>query len=318
MVPPKRVLLTDRAWPDFEIEQEILKHVGAEVVIPDATDEATLVRLAADVDAIGTNWAQVTANVIAASPRCRIISRFGIGLDNIAIDEATRRGILVTNVPDYCVLEVAEHTWGLILACVRNIGRFHQRTKAGEYDLSAAPTMRRLAGKTLGLIGLGRIGIEVAKRALAFGMKVMAHTTSGKSQLAEVAMTSLSELLHESDIVSLHAPLTKSTRDLINADQLRQMKPTAFLINTSRGPLINPQDLWSALQAEQIAGAALDVFSPEPPDLSDPLYCDERVIVTPHAAFVSEESLFELRTRAARQIADALEGKVPENIVNAL
>lgn len=311
-----RVLLTDRAWPDSSIEQTILGAVGAEIIEAPSTDEATLVELAADVDAIGTNWAQVTAKVIENSPRCQVISRFGTGLDNIAVDFATQRQIPVTNVPDYCVIEVAEHTLAMILAAARNIGHFHQRTKSGEYNLAAAPPMRRLSGQVLGLIGLGRIGAAVAERAQAFGLNVLAHTASGQSRLSDVQSASLEEVLRRSDYVSLHAPLTPATRGLIRLPQLRLMKPTAWIINTSRGPLIDPDDLWQALQENCISGAALDVFSPEPPDLSQPLYRDERVIVTPHAAFVSLESLQELRTRAARQIAAVLSGQQPENVVN--
>lgn len=311
-----RVLLTDRAWPDSSIEREVLKVVDAEVVEAPAADEETLARLAADVDAIGTNWANVTRKVIEHSPRCQVISRFGIGLDNIAVDVATQRGIPVTNVPDYCVTEVAEHTLALLLAAARNIGYFQLHTKAGEYKLQAAPPMRRLSGQTLGLIGLGRIGSAVAERARAFGMQVLAHTASGLSRDPGVQVTSLEHLLKTSDYVSLHAPATAATKDLIGLPQLQWMKPTAWIINTSRGALLNPDALWSALQQNLIAGAALDVFSPEPPDLSLPLYRDERVIVTPHAAFVSEESVSELRHRAAKQIAAVLSGQVPENVVN--
>ncbi len=311
-----RVLLTDRAWPDSSIERAILESIGAEIVEPPATDEATLAKLAATVDAIGTNWAQVTSRVIEACPKCKIVARFGIGLDNIAVDTATQQGIPVTNVPDYCVTEVAEHTLALLLAAARNVGFFQLRTKAGEYSLTSAPPMRRISGQTLGLVGLGRIGSAVAARAAAFGMQVLAHTSSGLSRDPGVQMVSLEELLRASDYVSLHAPLTPATRGMIGAPQLDMMRPTAWLINTSRGPLIDTAALWTALQKNQIAGAALDVFSPEPPDLSQPLYRDERVIVTPHAAFVSQESLSDLRHRTATQIAAALTGKRPENVVN--
>lgn len=311
-----RVLLTDRAWPDSSIERAILSAADAEIVEAASGDEATLASLAADVDAIGTNWAQVTPRVIEQCGRCRVISRFGIGLDNIAVDVATQRGIPVTNVPDYCVTEVAEHTLALLLAAARNIGYFQLHTKSGEYKLQAAPPMRRLAGRVLGLVGLGRIGSAVAERARVFGMQVIAHTASGVSRDPQVNMVSLEDLLRTSDFISLHAPSTPATAGLIGWRQLQLIKPTAWLINTSRGALLDPAALWSALQQKQIAGAALDVFSPEPPDLSEPLYRDERVIVTPHAAFVSEESVAELRRRAAQQIAAVLNGQRPENVVN--
>ena len=313
-----RVLFTDLPWGNEEIEHEILKTIDAEPVVAPDGSEQTLARLAADVDAIATCWAKVTEKVIAASPRCRIISRMGIGLDNISIPAATARGIPVTNVPDYCVEEVADHALALLLALARNVTFFHLRTKRGEYDLKAGPPMRRLAGQTLGLFGLGRIGRRVAEKARGLGLEVIAHTSSGSDHGIGCEMASFEELLRRSDFLSVHAPLTPSTRHVFNDGTFAKMKPTAVLLNTSRGPLIDPEALHRALVGNRLGGAGLDVFEPEPPDLSHPLYRDERVIVTPHAAFVSEESLAELRTRVARQIVARLTGQTPENIVNGV
>jgi D-3-phosphoglycerate dehydrogenase / 2-oxoglutarate reductase len=311
-----RVLLTDRAWPETTIEDRLLGEVGAELIEPPATGEAGLVSVAKDVDAIATNWAKVTDAVIRAAPKCRIIARTGIGVDNIAIPTATELRIPVTNVPDYCVAEVADHTLGLLLACARRIGFFHHRTKRGEYDLQAATPMRRLSTQTLGLFGLGHIGRAVAVRARALGLNVISHTASGKDHGTGCAMVPLDTLLADSDFLSLHAPLTDSTRQVINGAALAKMKPTAYLINTSRGGLIDEAALWTALQQNRLAGAALDVFDPEPPDLSQPLFQDERVIVTPHAAFVSEESLTQMRTQALEGIVAALSGRRPQNVLN--
>jgi D-3-phosphoglycerate dehydrogenase len=311
-----RVLITDRAWPDCSIERKVLAKVGAEVVEAPDGNEATLIELAKTVDAIGTNWAQVTDKVIRACPRCRTVARFGIGLDNINVATCTALGIPVTNIPDYCVSEVSDHALALLLAAARNVAFFHARTKRGEYELSAGPTMRRLSHTTLGLIGFGNIARLLFPKARALGMTVLAHTRRGDDCGTGCPMVSLDEILVRSDFLSLHAPLTASTRQLIGAPQLAKMKPTAWLINTSRGGLIDTAALREALAAGRIAGAALDVFDPEPPDLRDPLYRDERVIVTPHAAFVSAESLAELRARAAQQIADALSGARPANVVN--
>ena len=316
MSPPFRVLITDRAWPDCSIERDVLKSVGAEVVEAPRTDEQTLISLARGADAIGTNWAPVTANVIRAATRCKTVARFGIGLDNISVPTATGLGIPVTNVPDYCVSEVSDHALALLLAAARNVAFFHARTKAGEYKLSAGPPMRRLSGMTLGLIGFGHIARALFPKARALGMTVIANTRRLDDCRTGCTMVPLDELLVRSDFVSLHAPLTDSTRHMISGPQLARMKPTAWLINTSRGGLIDNAALKEALAAGRIGGAALDVFEPEPPDLSDALYKNERVIVTPHAAFVSAESLHELRLRASRQIADALEGKRPANVVN--
>lgn len=311
-----RVLLTDRAWPDADIERAILADAGAELIEAPTGDDATLMALAAEVDAIATNWAKVTANVVQAAARCRVISRIGIGLDNIAVETATQRNIPVTNVPDYCVSEVADHALALLLACARGVAFHHHRTKQGEYNLQAGPPMRRLQGQVLGLVGLGHIGRNFAPKARALGLDVVAHTLSGSDHGTGCGMGTLDELIAMSDYISLHVPLTPATRGLFRLPQFERMKRTAYLINTSRGALLDNADLQTALQRDLLAGAALDVFDPEPPDLSLPLYRDERVIVTPHAAFVSQESLIELRTRVARQIADVLQGRRPAGVVN--
>jgi D-3-phosphoglycerate dehydrogenase len=311
-----RVLLTDRAWPDTTIERGILEPAGIELLEAPDPSEATLAALAADADAIITNWAGVTESVVRAARHCRVICRTGIGLDNISVATATALNIPVTNIPDYCVGEVADHALALLLACARNIAFFHARTKQGEYRLQDAPPMPRLAGKRLGLVGLGHIGRNLAGKARALGMEVVAHTASGNDRGTRCRMVSLDQLLAESDFVSLHAPLTPATRHMLGLPQFERMKRTAYVINTARGGLIDHAALRQALQRNVIAGAALDVFEPEPPDLSVPLFRDERVIVTPHAAFASVESLIELRTRVARQVVDALSGRRPENVVN--
>jgi D-3-phosphoglycerate dehydrogenase / 2-oxoglutarate reductase len=311
-----RVLLTDRAWPNTEIESAILRNADAELIEAPTTDEATLMRLAKNVDAIATNWAKVTAAVIRNSPKCRTVARLGIGIDNIDVATATELGIPVTNCPDYCVSEVSDHALGLLLACARRIAFFHWRTKCGEYNLGAATTMRRLSEQTAGLVGIGHTARELVPKLRALGMSVIAYTPSGSDHGSGVRMVSLTELLQQSDFISLHAPHTPDTHHLINTDRLKLVKSTAYLINTSRGGLVDAAALWAALQENRIAGAALDVFDPEPPDLNDPLYRDERVIVTPHAAFVSAESLNALRQQAMSQVVQALRGERPNNIVN--
>jgi D-3-phosphoglycerate dehydrogenase len=317
MNPPRhRVLLTDRAWPDTSIEREILSTAGAELIEATDAHESALAALAADVDAIAVNWAAVTDGVIRGARRCRVICRTGIGLDNIAVATATELKIPVTNVPDYCVGEVADHALALLLACARNIAFFHERTKRGEYSLQVAPQMPRLAGKRLGLVGLGHIGRNLAGKARALGLEVLAHTASGKDHGTGCRMVPFDELLRESDFVSLHAPLIEATHHLLGLPQFEIMKRSSFLINTARGGLVDHAALATALERHWIAGAALDVFEPEPPDLSSALFQDERVIVTPHAAFVSHESLIELRTRVAHQIVDVLSGHRPQGVVN--
>lgn len=315
-MPRFKVLLTDYAWNDLDIERAILGEIDAELVVAPAGDLATLVSLAGDVDAIMTNWAKVPAEVIGASPKLRIVSRLGIGLDNIDVAFATRRKIVVTNVPDYCLIEVTEHALALLLALSRKVAYYHHDAKTGRYDLHAGPTLRRIEGQTLGIVGLGNIGRKLAQKALGIGLRVVAYSRSRSNPMPGVSFVALDELLSQSDYVSLHVPATAETRQFIGAAQLARMKPSAYLINTARGGLIDHAALATALAQGQLAGAALDVQDPEPPDLTRPPYNDPRVIVTPHAAFVSVESLENLRTRTARQVVDRLAGRRPENVVN--
>lgn len=315
-MPPARVLLTDRPWPDATIERRLLGEAGFELVeAPDGREE-TLATLAVDCEGILTCWAKVTARVISAAPRLRGIGRLGIGLDNIDLATATGRGIPVTNVPDYCVEEVADHALALLLSLWRNMAYFRDQVNAGRYELAAAPPMHRLRGRMLGLIGLGRIGRAVAERAIGFGLRVQAHTASGSSHGADVPIVDLETLLATSDAISLHAPLTPATHHLLNDARLSRCRPGVVLVNTSRGGLIDRAALWRGILSGHIAGAGLDVFEVEPPDLTEPLYRDPRVVVTPHAAFVSVESLLDLRDRATRQMIDILEGRRPANVVN--
>lgn len=311
-----KVLITDYAWPDLNVERKILAAAEIEIVEAPAQDEATLIELARDVDAIMTCWANVPASVIAAAPKCQLVSRLGIGLDNIDVAYCTEHKIPVTNVPTYCSYEVAEHALALVFACARNIAWFHWQTKRGVYELTTAPVMRRMTSQTLGIIGFGSTGEKLASKAAGVGLRVLAHSRSEKSPRSDVTFCDLDTLLRESDFVSLHLPLTDETRHLISDAELAKMKPSAYLINTARGGVIDQAALTRALAENRIAGAGLDVQDPEPPDLSEPLFQDPRVIVTPHSAFTSLESLDELRNDAAEQVAARLHGRRPENVVN--
>jgi D-3-phosphoglycerate dehydrogenase len=312
-----KALLTDYAWPDLEIERGILGAADVELVVAERKDPEALAELARDCDAILTNWAKVPEAVIAAAPKCQIVCRLGIGLDNIDVAAATRRKIPVTNVPDYCLVEVAEHAIALLLALARKVAFYHYQTKQGSYELQAGPQLRRIEGQTFGIVGLGNIGQKVAEKGAALGLRILA-TSRSRRPPHNVRWVDLNELLTDSDYVSLHLPLNAETRHLIGAAQLARMKPSAYLINTARGGLIDTAALARALAEGRPAGAALDVQDPEPPDLTQPPYNDPRVIVTPHAAFVSQESLANLRERVARQVVDRLQGRRPENVVNGV
>ncbi|MDP6114238.1 MAG: C-terminal binding protein [Planctomycetota bacterium] len=314
-----KILVTDIAWPDFAIEEEILERVHAEPVIATNTDEQTLVRFATDCEAIMTCWAPTTARVIQACQRCRIVARFGIGLDNIDVAHCTKHGIPVTNVPDYCLGEVADHTLALLLSLARKISFYDSQIKAGGYDLRSGYPLNRLSERTLGIIGFGRIGREVARRAQAFGIKVIVYSRNLAAVDAaeqQVRPVPLDVLLSHSDFISLHVPLTEETSCLLGKHEFETMKPGAFLINTARGGLIDHGALLDALNSGHLRGAALDVTEPEPLNHDHPLLRHERVVHTPHAAFASEESIAELRARTAKEVVRALKGMPLQHRVN--
>ena len=315
-MPSQRVLISDYSWPDVDIERQVLARAGAELVVAPASDCTTLCELAEGVDAIMTCWAAIPAEVIGAARHCRGVTRLGIGLDNIDVDFCTRQRIPVTNVPDYCQREVAEHTLALLLALARNLGIFHQDTRAGVYCRENGPPLERLEGRTLGLVGLGSIGTMVARKAQAFGLQVVATRRDLSRSAGEIPVMPLAELLARSDFVSLHLPLDDENKNLIGEVELATMKPGSFLVNTARGGLVDHQALAAALERGQLAGAALDVQDPEPPPLDQPPYNHPHVIVTPHVAFISQQSLVDLRTRASNQVVQCLRGEVPDNLVN--
>lgn len=318
-MPAYHVLVTDYAWPTLEIERRILAAVDAELVVSESGAPDDLLRLAPEADAILTCFKQIPPGVLDAAPRCRIVSRYGIGLDNIPVDHATRLGIVVTNVPDFCLDEVADHTLALLLACARRIVDYAQATRAGVWSQQAVRPMTRLAGQTLGLVGYGNIAARVAQKARALGLEIMAYTPRlAANALAPWgrATNDLDELLAQADYISLHAPLNESTRGLIDARALRRMKPTAYLINTARGAMVDEAALRQALVEGRIAGAALDVLSQEPPPADHPLLGLDNVILTPHAAFYSQEAIADLETRAAQHVAQALARQVPDHVVN--
>lgn len=314
------VLVTDYAWPSLDIERRIFQAAGAELLVAETGDEMELVRLAPRADGILTNWKPVTPAVLDAAARCRIVSRYGVGVDNIAVQHATQLGIPVTNVPDYCFEEVSDHVMALLLACARRVVKFANATRVGQWDVKSGRPIPRLRGQTLGLIGFGHNGRALAPKAAGFGLKILAYDPWVKPEAVAPygrLTNALDQVLREADYISIHVPLTDKTRGLINAQTLRLMKPTAYLINTSRGPIVDEAALYEALTEKRIAGAALDVLAQEPGDPgANPLFGLENVIITPHAAFYSESAIEELQQKAAEHVAQVLRGEVPTNIVN--
>ena len=315
---PAKVLVTDYAWPSLDIERRILGEAGAELVVAESGEADELVALAADVDAVLTNWKRVPPEALDAASRCLLVSRYGVGLDNIPVDHATELGILVTNVPDFCLEEVSDHAMALVLACARRVVMFARATHDGIWDLVPGRGLPRLAEQTIGLIGYGNIARVLVPKARGFGLRVLAYTPRATpSTGSEVELTNdLDRVLAESDYISLHAPATPETAGLIGARELRLMKPTAYLINTSRGALVDEDALLRALEERWIAGAALDVLRQEPPPADHPLLALDNAIVTPHAAFYSETAIAELQAKAATNVASVLTGSLPSTVVN--
>jgi D-3-phosphoglycerate dehydrogenase / 2-oxoglutarate reductase len=318
LMPAKIVAVTDSVFPNLDPAREVLSKIGAEIrLAKDVTPDAIL-EIAREADAVLTTYAKITAAVIQQLKRCRVIARFGIGVDNVDVPAATNAGIVVTRVPDYCLDEVSDHTMALLLALVRKIPSSNARTQSGKWEMRAVVPIHRMRGTVLGLVAFGQIAQLVAPKAQAFGIRVVTYDPYVSKQVAEragVEQVEFEELLKISDYISIHTPLLPATHHLFNADVLRQMKPTAYLINTARGPIIDETALASALDQGHLAGAALDVMEQEPPSGS-PLFGRENVIVTPHTSFYSEESLVDLQTKAANEVVRVLSGEAPRNPVN--
>ena len=315
----KLVAVTDSVFPNLDPASAVLASIGAELRLAKEPKPDAILDVARDADAVLTTYAKLTADMIPQMPRCRIIGRFGIGVDNVDIPTATNQGIVVTRVPDYCLDEVSDHTMALLLSLVRKIPSSSARTHGGRWEMKAVVPIHRLRGTTLGLVAFGQIPQLVAPKAQAFGIRVVTYDPYISKQVADqagVEKVDFDELVRISDYISIHTPLVPATRHLFNADVFRRMKPTAYLINTARGPIIDEAALASALDQKELAGAALDVMEQEPPQANSPLFGRDNVIVTPHTSFYSEESLVDLQTKAAEEVVRVLSGQAPKNPVN--
>ena len=313
-----KVVLTDYVWDSLDVEKRTLKGLAELVALKTKTPQEFL-PYAADCDALLNTYAgPITADVMARMPGCKIIARYGIGVDTIDLEAATKTGIIVTNNPTYCIEEVAEHTLALMLACARKIALYDRLVRASKWELAPGKPMFRLAGSTLGLVGFGHIGQHVAARAAAFGMRVLFFdpVVAEGQQGVPAKKVDLPELLREADFVSLHPPLVPQTRNMINDETLRQMKPTAYLINCARGPIVDTDALVRALDAKMIAGCALDTLDPEPLPDPHPLRGRENVILSPHAAWYSEQAMLGLQAGAPGEVRRVLSGQWPINVVN--
>ena len=315
------VAVTDHVFPDLDQERAVLAGVGHELRFEkNAATVDEVVAAVAGADAVLNCYASMPADVIRSLDRCRIIARYGIGLDTIDMDAANERGIVVTNVPDYCIDEVSDHALALALGLARGVALLDRRVRMGSWTPTDARPLHRIRGRTFGLVGFGRIARALAVKAAALGFRVVAtdpYVPDDAVLDAGVEPLSLDELLARADVVSLHVPLTDESHHLIGAEALAKMKPAAILVNTSRGPLVDTSALRDALDSGRLGGAALDVLEQEPPAPDDPLLQRDEVVITPHAGFYSEESLRELQRKAVEQVVEALAGRRPPYAVNA-
>jgi len=314
-----KVVVTDLGYPDYDSEREQVEAIGGELITAECTTAEEVAEATADADGVLNRAAPVTAEAIARMERCRAIARYGIGVDNVDVEAATRKGIVVANVPQYCVEEVSDHALALALSAWRKVVSHDKAVRKGAWDISYRDPVYRLRGRTLGLLGLGAIARRLAEKVAGFDLRIIAYDPYVKEAEAEklgVKLVGLDALFSESDILSLHAPATPETRHVVNARRLARMKQTAVLVNTSRGPLIDEAALVEALQAKQIAAAALDVYEEEPPDRTGPLFELDNAVLTDHAAWYSQDSLAELQRRCAAAVCAVLTGQAPESCVN--
>jgi D-3-phosphoglycerate dehydrogenase len=300
-----RIVITDCDHPTIEIERAIFTRAGYEVDLAQCHSADEVIAAGTGAVALLTQYAPVSEAVLAALPSVRVLGVYGASLDNIELPAAARRGLRVVNVPDYGVDEVADHTVGLILALTRGIVALDRAVHAGTWDYRSGGELRRGSGQQVGIIGLGRIGSAVAHRALALRFQVVGADPR-RPAVEGVRLVELNELLETSDVVTVTTRLDPSTRHLLDAAALARMKPGAYVVNTSRGGLIDQVALVDALRSGHLGGAALDVLEWEPIARDDPLLSLPNVVLTPHAAFYSRESIVEMKRRAAEAVTVAL------------
>jgi D-3-phosphoglycerate dehydrogenase len=319
------VVIADYDYGDVDIERTIIQAASLELIAAQCKTEDDVIAVARDAHAVIAQYATVGARAIDSFTQCRVIARYGTGVDIVDVDAATRRGILVTNVPnDWCQDEVADHAIALLLAEARKLRRFDQQTRAGIWRWQSGQPIYRLRGRVLGLLSFGAIAQAIAVRATGFGIIVIAHdpfVDRAEMEAHGVETVSFAQLLERADFLVIQAPLTSSTHNLFDEAQLRRLKHTTFLINTARGPIVNDQALYRGLTEGWFAGAALDDIAEEPAKQRDwkpsnPLFALENVIITPHAAYYSEEAIRTVRQFAAEEVVRVLTGKQARSPVN--
>lgn len=314
-----KILIADSRYPGYEEEKAVLKELDAQIVYERSDKEEALVGLAPDIDGLIVNLAPVTAKVIGAMKRCKCISRYGVGYDNVDVAALKGTGIYLANVPDYCAEDVSDQAFALFMDGVRKIARKDRHVRKGEWNLTGLQEVERIGGKTFGLVGYGTIARCLHRKLTGFnlGRVLVADplVSAEAVKKASAELVNLETLCRESDYISLHAPVLPSTRGMIGAAQFGMMKKTAILINTARGPLIDEKALVDALKTGRIACAGLDVYTQEPLPMESELRKLDNVTLIDHAGWYSKEAMVELKTKAARNIVDTLKNGKPKYAV---
>ncbi|HTD16993.1 MAG TPA: C-terminal binding protein [Chthoniobacterales bacterium] len=315
----KKVVAIDGGYESYDVERRILEGINAELTVDPCEGDAARIKLATkDADAVLVRESPINAETIALMRRCRIIARYGIGVDNVDLMAARERRIYVANVPDYGTEEVSDHALALLLSVARRTVTRDHAVRQGAWNLSPGEKMYRIAGKALGLVGYGRIARALERKLRGLGVtRVLVYDPLIEaSALAGVEHVDLDTLCAQSDFISLHAPLTQSTSHLIDSVHFALMKPTTILVNTARGGLIDETVLIEALRTNSIFGAGIDVFEREPPNADHPLFKLTNVVLSDHTAWYSQESVADLQAKAAEEVARVLKGEPPKHWVN--
>lgn len=316
-----KVVITDWEFEDLRYEESVLNQAGGiEIVAANCRNEDEVIEACQNADGIINQYAPLSRRVIESLENCKIITRYGVGVNTIDIEAATEKGISVANVPDYCMDEVADHALAIMLSWIRKVVVANNQVKEGNWDFKVTRPIYRLRGRTLGLLGFGKIPQALAEKVKPLGLNVISADPYYPPQDAKrkgVTLVSLENLLERSDIISVHAPLTPATKGMLGKEQFARMKKKPLIINTSRGPVIDEGALIEALTLGQITGAALDVIEEEPISNRHPFLSMDNVILTPHVAWYSEEAEAEMRTKAAMGVMDVLIHKeYPKYLVN--
>jgi len=314
-----KVVVTDYDYPSIDLEEGMITEVGFDFQAGHAKTEDEVIAIASEADGVIAQYAPMTERVLESLPRCKVISRYGVGLDNVDVEAATRRGIMVCNAPRYCVNEVSNHAIALMLALSRKVVVANAEIRRGIWDAIGLAPIMDPAAQVVGVAGLGNIGRTFVKKVLALGHPCIAYDPYKEESLFRslgVERVDLEALLRRADMISLHTSLTRETYHMIGEKELSMMRPTAFLINTSRGKVVDQKALYRALKEGKIAGAALDVLEEEPPKKDDPLLSLDNLILTPHLAFYSDDSIKRLRTTVVDSVIQVLRGETPEYIAN--